>query len=128
MATSSTCLTLAIFVVFGTLIYNTNQVSGQCGGSLPALISECSKFVQKSGPNIPPSPGCCAAIRSFDVPCACKLITKEATKFVSVPKAVSVARSCGVKLPAGMQCGGKIFFFHLIWKCLFQPIVDNTYS
>lgn len=111
MAATSTCLTLTILVVFGTLIYNTNNVSAQCGGSLPALISECSKFVQKSGPTIPPSPGCCAVIRSFDVPCACKMVTKETEKFVSIQKTVFVARSCGLKLPAGMQCGCKNFLF-----------------
>ncbi|XP_045821965.1 uncharacterized protein LOC123914843 [Trifolium pratense] len=101
---SNTSLALLVMII-GTLIYNTNNVSAQCGGSLPTLISECSKFVQKTGPPIPPSPGCCAAIRSFDIPCACKLITKEVEKFVSVPKTIAVARSCGLKLPAGMQCG-----------------------
>ena len=114
MATSSSCLTLTILFVFGTLIYNKNQVSAQCGGSLPDLISQCSKFVEKSGPNIPPSPGCCTAMRSFDVPCACNLITKEMEKFVSVQKAISVARSCGLKVPAGMQCGCKIFHLFLV--------------
>ncbi|WJX44987.1 hypothetical protein P8452_31908 [Trifolium repens] len=102
MTMSSTSLAIMVMIV-GTLIYNTDNVSAQCGGSLPTLISECSKFVEKAGPTIPPSPGCCAAIRSFNVPCACKLVTKEVEKFVSVPKTIFVARSCGLKLPA--QCG-----------------------
>ncbi|KAJ1420636.1 Bifunctional inhibitor/plant lipid transfer protein/seed storage helical domain [Sesbania bispinosa] len=105
MATTSTWLTLAMLVVCGSLIYNTNQVSGQCGGSLPALISQCSQFVQKPGPMIPPSPGCCAELRHLDIPCACKLVTKSVEKYVSIPKVIFVARSCGLNLPPGMQCG-----------------------
>lgn len=110
MASGSTFLTLAILVVAGTMIYNTNQVSAQCGGSVPELISECSKFVQKNGPNIPPSPGCCAALKRFNIPCACKLIDKDIERLVNVPKAIFVARSCGLNLPAGMHCGCKIFY------------------
>ncbi|XP_058735165.1 uncharacterized protein LOC131607157 [Vicia villosa] len=103
MAATSTCLTLTILVVFGTLFYNTNNVSAQCG--FTALIHKCSKFVETPGPTIPPSPECCAAIKSFDLPCACKLFTKESEKFVSIQKTIFVARSCGLKVPPGMQCG-----------------------
>lgn len=111
MATSSiNCLSLAMLVIFGTLIYNTNEVSAQCGGSFPALVSQCSKFVQKSGPSIPPSPGCCAVIRTFDISCGCKLVTKEVERLVSIPKVIFVARSCGLNIPPGLQCGCKIFY------------------
>ncbi|KAL2329191.1 hypothetical protein Fmac_022618 [Flemingia macrophylla] len=109
MASSSTYhLTLALLVVVGCLVYNTKEVSGQCGGSVTDLVSQCSQFVQKSGPFIKPSRGCCTVLRKFNVPCACKLITKEVASLVSVPKAVFVARSCGLNLPAGMHCGAVV--------------------
>ncbi|XP_020214171.1 uncharacterized protein LOC109798352 [Cajanus cajan] len=105
MASGSSYLRLAMLVVVGCLVYNTKEVSGQCGGSLADLISECAEFVQKSGPVVRPSPGCCAVLKRFDVPCACKLITREVTNLVSIPKVIFVARSCGLNLPPGMQCG-----------------------
>lgn len=37
MASPSTYLTLAVLVVVGSLIYNTNEVSGQCGGSVKII-------------------------------------------------------------------------------------------
>ncbi|TKY67799.1 Bifunctional inhibitor/plant lipid transfer protein/seed storage helical domain [Spatholobus suberectus] len=105
MASASTYLTFAMLVVAGSLIYNTKEVSAQCGGSVSDLVAQCSQFVQKSGPFIRPSPGCCAVLKKFNVPCACKLVTKEVANLVSVPKAIFVARSCGLNLPPGMQCG-----------------------
>ncbi|KAL2329192.1 hypothetical protein Fmac_022619 [Flemingia macrophylla] len=99
-------LRLAIMlVVVGCLVYNTKEVSGQCGGSVTDIISECSQFVQKTGPVVRPSPGCCVELRKLDVPCACKLVTKEVENLVSISKVFFVARSCGLNLPPGMQCG-----------------------
>lgn len=109
MATDRSYLNLAILVVVGCLICNTKEVSGQCGGSLTDLITQCQQYVQKTGPTIRPSAACCTVLRKFNVPCACKLITKEVANLVSIPKAVFVARSCGLNLPPGMQCGGNNF-------------------
>ncbi|KAK7258115.1 hypothetical protein RIF29_32567 [Crotalaria pallida] len=97
-----------ILVVVRSIIYNTNQVSAQCGGDLPNLISQCSQFVQKNGPKVPPSPGCCAVLKTFDIKCACQLIPRDVEKYISIPKAIFVARSCGLNLPAGTKCGRKI--------------------
>ncbi|KAG4993801.1 hypothetical protein AAZX31_11G094100 [Glycine max] len=105
MASYSTYLSLAILVVAGSLMYNTKEVSAQCGGSLTDLIAQCSQYVQKSGPQIKPSAACCAVLRKFNVQCACKLITKQVASLVSIPKAVFVARTCGFNLPPGMHCG-----------------------
>ncbi|XP_057456745.1 uncharacterized protein LOC130747743 [Lotus japonicus] len=106
MATTlSTSLAMAILLVVASLMCNTTQVSAQCGANVGDLISQCEKFVQKAGPTIPPSPGCCAVLKNVNVPCACRLITKDVEKLVSVPKAIFVARSCGLNVPAGMQCG-----------------------
>ncbi|ESW03561.1 hypothetical protein PHAVU_011G024000 [Phaseolus vulgaris] len=105
MGSGSTYLGLATLVVAGCLMCNTKEVSAQCGGSVPDLISQCSEYGQKTGPKIKPSAACCAVLREFNVACACKLITKEVASLVSIPKVVFVARSCGLNLPPGMQCG-----------------------
>ncbi|KAK7411765.1 hypothetical protein VNO78_03203 [Psophocarpus tetragonolobus] len=98
-------LTIAMLVVVGYLVCNTRDVLGQCGGSVSDAIAQCSQYVQKSGPIIRPSATCCAVLRKFNVPCVCKLITKEVASLVSIPKAVFVGRTCGLNLPPGMQCG-----------------------
>ncbi|KAK7264069.1 hypothetical protein RJT34_31672 [Clitoria ternatea] len=98
-------LRLVILVVIGLLTYNTEKVSGQCGGNVPDIVSKCSQFVEKSGAVVPPSAECCAVLRNIDVPCICKLVTREVEKLVSIPKAIFVARSCGLNVPPGMQCG-----------------------
>ncbi|CAJ1933947.1 unnamed protein product [Sphenostylis stenocarpa] len=105
MGSGSTYVTVAVLVVAGCLMCNTKEVSAQCGVSVNDLVSQCSKYVQKTGPMIKPSAACCAVVRKIDVPCACKLITKEVASLISIPKSVFVGRSCGLNLPPGMQCG-----------------------
>ncbi|KAL4327464.1 hypothetical protein AHAS_Ahas13G0102700 [Arachis hypogaea] len=107
MRNISTLLSLATIVVACSIIYNTEKVSGQCGGSVPALISECGQYVQKSGPKVPPSAECCSELLKLDVPCACNFVTKDVVNLISVPKALFIAHYCGMKLTPGMQCGGK---------------------
>ncbi|KAI4306745.1 hypothetical protein L6164_029998 [Bauhinia variegata] len=117
MASARICLTLAILTVAGTLMFNNNNnlVSAQCGANIPALISQCSQFVQMGGPQIPPSQACCAVVQPINVPCACKLVTKDVEKYVDPIKAVFVARHCGLTIKPGMRCGCKIFLFlHLL--------------
>lgn len=128
MASYSTYLSLAILVVAGSLMYNTKEVSAQCGGSLTDLIAQCSQYVQKSGPQIKPSAACCAVLRKFNVQCACKLITKEVASLVSIPKAVFVARTCGFNLPPGMHCGGNTLLPCIAPLILFNYIYPfNSY-
>ncbi|MED6139831.1 hypothetical protein PIB30_087650 [Stylosanthes scabra] len=106
MGNSRNLLRLAsIVIACSIIIYNTEKVSGQCGGSVPALISECGQYVQKAGPQVPPSQGCCSELLKFNVPCACNLITEDVANLISVDKAVFVADYCGWKLTPGMQCG-----------------------
>lgn len=110
MASPRICLSLAIMVIAGTLIcsHNVAMVSAQCGGSVPDLIVQCGQFVKKTGPTIPPSSGCCSVLKKFDIKCACNtLITKDVVKLISVPKAVFVARYCGLNVKSGMKCGRK---------------------
>ncbi|MED6146511.1 hypothetical protein PIB30_035127 [Stylosanthes scabra] len=100
-------LRLASIVIACSIIYDTERVSvsGQCGGSVPALISECGQYVQKTGPQVPPSQGCCSELLQFNVPCACNLVTKDVANLISVNKVVFVAHYCGWGLTPGMQCG-----------------------
>ncbi|XP_021279266.1 protein LIM1-like [Herrania umbratica] len=98
-------LTLAILVIAGTLVCANHGVSAQCQTSIPSLISQCSKYVKASGPEIPPSQGCCDVIKDVDIPCLCKLVTPEVEKLVSMKKVVFVARTCGLTVQPGMKCG-----------------------
>ncbi|XP_054797609.1 uncharacterized protein LOC129302746 [Prosopis cineraria] len=104
---NSRSLALTFCVVIGIIMLcNFYCASAQCGGTpIADLISQCSQFVQPSGPKVNPSPACCTAMKGADIPCLCKLVTKEVEKMVSMEKVVYVARTCGKDVPAGMQCG-----------------------
>ena len=102
---------VAIFTVAAVFQFS-GQVSGaqHCGMNtniLGQLVSQCEKYVLKSGPKIRPSPGCCAVVKKVDVPCVRKFVTKQIEEIVSIEKMVYVARSCGIKISAGTKCGSK---------------------
>ncbi|XP_015571195.1 uncharacterized protein LOC8274341 [Ricinus communis] len=98
---------MAMLVMVGTQVLSDKKVSAQCEGKvpLPQLISKCYKFVEKPGPKVPPSQGCCQVVKKADIPCACKLVTSEIEKIVSMEKVVYVARTCGVEVKPGLKCG-----------------------
>ncbi|XP_024018548.1 uncharacterized protein LOC21385155 [Morus notabilis] len=104
-------LAMAIFVITGTLMVgNYHSVSAEsCKIDVPGLVLQCSKYVSKSGPKIPPSLGCCSVVKTINVPCACNLLTKDVEKMVDMEKAVYVVRTCGLDVPKGMKCGSKNF-------------------
>lgn len=101
------CLVLVVLMIAGTLIFGDIQVSAQCGGSIPNLVAQCSSFVGVKGPKIPPSTGCCWAVKSADIPCVCSLVTPDIEKLISMEKVVFVARTCGINVPPGKKCGSK---------------------
>ncbi|KAH9790039.1 AAI domain-containing protein [Citrus sinensis] len=105
MASLVTRLVLAMVVIAGTLMFGNVRVSAQCGGSIPQLVAQCSQFVKKEGPQIPPSSGCCSAVKAADVPCVCALVTPAIEKIISMEKVVYVARTCGVTVKPGTKCG-----------------------
>lgn len=107
MASLVTRLVLAMVVIAGTLMFGNVQVSAQCGGSIPQLVAQCSQFVKKEGPKIPPSPGCCSVVKAADVPCVCTLVTPAIEKLISMEKVVYVARTCGVTVKPGTKCGSE---------------------
>ncbi|XP_050224875.1 uncharacterized protein LOC126674472 [Mercurialis annua] len=100
-------LVMTMLVILGTLILNDRKVSAQCEGKVPIsdLISQCSKFVQKTGPKIAPSQQCCQVVKNAEIPCVCKLVTSAIEKIVSMEKVVYVARTCGVEVQPGFKCG-----------------------
>ncbi|EEF48944.1 uncharacterized protein LOC8274340 [Ricinus communis] len=98
-------LIIAMLVVVGIEICSNNRVVGQCESKIPNLQAQCSKFVQKPGPKIHPSEACCKAVKSVDMLCICKHITKEVENIISTEKVVYVARTCGLTLKPGTKCG-----------------------
>lgn len=107
MASVVTRSVLAIVVIVGTLMFGNVPVSAQCGGSIPQLVAQCSQFVKKDGPKIPPSPGCCSVMKAADIPCVCGLVTPDIEKLISMEKVVYVARTCGVTVNPGTKCGSE---------------------
>ncbi|GMH15728.1 hypothetical protein Nepgr_017569 [Nepenthes gracilis] len=99
---------LALYVV-ATMNGDAMVANGQCQGDLEALITRCGTFVQKLGPKVPPSPSCCAVVKTVDVACACSHITEEVGQMISLEKAVYCAAYCGKPLPHGSKCGRKFF-------------------
>ncbi|CAK7339398.1 unnamed protein product [Dovyalis caffra] len=97
---------LATFAVTGILISSNNVALGQeCHGDLQGLITQCLNYVQRLGPQTDPSPQCCNAIKTVDVPCVCKYITKDIEAILDMAKVAHVTESCGLPLPHGTKCG-----------------------
>lgn len=95
------------FMICLTLLYTatTNTVSAQCQGDFQGLIQQCSRYVQKAGPEIKPSNECCNLVRDVDLPCVCEHVTSEAERIISMRKATFVAGFCGKPLAHGTKCG-----------------------
>ncbi|KAH7511331.1 hypothetical protein FEM48_ZijujUnG0023900 [Ziziphus jujuba var. spinosa] len=99
------CLSLTVFLMAVILAMGNSGVRAQCEASIPSLIAECQQYVSKTGPKIRPSAGCCSVVKDLDIPCVCKMVTKEVERLVSMEKVVFVGRSCGLKIAKGTKCG-----------------------
>ncbi|CAI0395817.1 unnamed protein product [Linum tenue] len=77
----------------------------ECAGDMQGVIVECARFVQKTGPVTNPSPQCCSALRTLDIPCLCSRVPPELTAIVDMNKVFHVASFCAIHLPAGTKCG-----------------------
>jgi hypothetical protein len=105
------CLVLAMLIFAGILISSNHRVMAQsCQANALGLVSQCEKYVRKSGPKAKPSWGCCAVVKIVDVTCVCKLVSKEIEDAIDMEKVVYVARSCGKKIASGTKCGSKLTF------------------
>ncbi|KAG6760987.1 hypothetical protein POTOM_034175 [Populus tomentosa] len=94
-----------------------HKVSAQCGGSFFDIEARCSQFVHKTGPETPPSLGSCQVIKTLNVNCVCLFVTPQVEAMISMEKVVYVARTCGVTVRAGTQCG-KLSFL----QCQFSKV------
>ncbi|CAN0901829.1 hypothetical protein LINGRAHAP2_LOCUS21632 [Linum grandiflorum] len=98
-------LTVILVLICTSTLQHQASAQSYCNADLSSLMSQCWKYVQKSGSKSAPSPGCCTAIKPVDLACACPYISKSVEGYVSMDKVVYVARSCGKNLVAGTKCG-----------------------
>lgn len=105
------CFSFAILMFAGILISGNEQVMGKsCEDDVLGLVSQCEKYVRRSGPQVKPSWGCCEVVKTVDVPCVCNLVNKDIEKVIDMAKVVYVARSCGKTVAPGTKCGSKLSF------------------
>ena len=115
MAISITPFTFfALLMCSFAMILSNKVVSAQCSGDMQGLMEQCARYVQKSGPPIPPSTSCCAVVKNADLACICSHITNEVEGIISMEKAAFIAQVCGKPLFHGTRCGSKIFDDSLI--------------
>lgn len=100
-------LVLAWLLAVGARFLGDHKVSAQCGGSFVDIEVQCSQFVHKTGPKTPPSLGCCQVVKTLNVNCVCRFVTPQVEAMISMEKVVYVARTCGLTVRAGTQCGSK---------------------
>lgn len=89
---------------------NEGVMGKSCEGDVLGLVSQCEKYVRRSGPEVKPSWGCCAVVKTVDVACVCKLVNKDIEQVIDMQKVVYVARSCGKTVAPGTNCGSKFSF------------------
>lgn len=106
-STKTHALVLAWLLAVGARFLGDHKVSAQCGGSFVDIEAQCSQFVHKTGPKTPPSLGCCQVVKTLNVNCVCRFVTPQVEAMISMEKVVYVARTCGVTVRAGTQCGSK---------------------
>ncbi|KAK9051640.1 hypothetical protein SSX86_028268 [Deinandra increscens subsp. villosa] len=87
---------------------NKNMASAQCAGDMQGLMEQCARYVQKSGPMIQPSAGCCDVVKKVDLPCVCSHITTQVEGVISMEKAAFIAQACGKPLAHGTHCGSYV--------------------
>lgn len=121
-------MTYLIMLLFTNMIVVT---SAQCQGDFQGLVQECSKYVQKPGPQQSPSQGCCKVIKNVDLPCVCQHVTSQVEKIISMQKAAFVTASCGMPLAHGTKCGSKklynqSFFFWLLFFCVLIVCISEV--
>lgn len=112
--------TIQLMLVCTSMIFFTTA-SAQCQGDFQGLIQQCSRFVQRPGPQQSPSQGCCNVVRDVDLPCVCQHVTTQVEKIISMQKAAFVSASCGKPLAHGTKCGSNNInpiLYYLIKCCL----------
>ncbi|KAL8264291.1 hypothetical protein R6Q59_022421 [Mikania micrantha] len=96
------------FVIFVCSFGGNKMASAQCAGDMQALMEQCARYVQKSGPMVQPSLACCGVVKNVDLACVCNHITTEVEGVISMEKAAFIAQSCGKPLARGTHCGSYV--------------------
>ncbi|KAF9592414.1 hypothetical protein IFM89_014904 [Coptis chinensis] len=95
-------IAIAIFVILAS----SNQVlAADCEADVPDLITQCTQYVAKAGPKVPPSSECCQVVKRVDIPCICSHIPSTIELIISMDKVVYVAGQCGRPVAHGFKCG-----------------------
>ena len=105
MAKSSS--SLMVLAIVATLLGVAYGLATVCQGDMQGLITRCAVYVQKGTPVADPSPTCCSAVKTVDIPCVCQKITKEVETVVDMDKVFRLASYCGRPLAHGTKCGSK---------------------
>ncbi|XP_057440484.1 non-specific lipid transfer protein GPI-anchored 31-like [Lotus japonicus] len=105
-------LAFAMLVLASTILVleKVPGISAQlvCKGNLTAIMTQCTSFVKKEGPKIPPSSACCETLKDVDIPCLCQHIPGPIMSHISMEKALYVGKTCGAEVPSGTKCGSYI--------------------
>lgn len=102
------CLRLAAEFAFMVILLAAGlDLAGaqECEGDPQALAEQCGAFVQKVGPRMDPSGGCCRVIKGTDVGCVCQHLPREIEQMLDMEKVVYVTTFCGKPLSHGSKCG-----------------------
>ncbi|WJX64786.1 hypothetical protein P8452_49522 [Trifolium repens] len=97
------CLGFATLMLTASILMLGISAQRECGGNYSAQATECLKYVEKEGPQIPPSEACCEASKGANETCYCQYLSNYEN--ISIEKALYVARYCGVQDIPTDKCG-----------------------
>lgn len=107
MAALVAAVLLAVAVVVAMVVVVRAKDQTCQSVDLHGLANLCGRFVQKTGPMMDPSPGCCDVInKGTDVMCVCQHLPKNIEQMLDMGKVAYVAQFCGKPLPRGVKCSG----------------------
>ncbi|KAK2400564.1 hypothetical protein P8452_07487 [Trifolium repens] len=98
------CLGFATLMLTASILMLGISAQSECGGNFGGIATDCRSYVEKEGPQTPPSDACCKALNGADFTCYCKYISNYEA-FISIEKALYVARYCGVQNIPTDKCG-----------------------
>jgi hypothetical protein len=102
------CLGFATLMLIASIFVLGISAQSECGGDFSAIKTQCRSYISKSGPKIPPSEACCAALKGADVSCYCKYLTPVIELIISIEKVIYVAQTCKASNIPKDKCGSKL--------------------
>jgi hypothetical protein len=121
------CLGFATLMLTASILMLGISAQFNCGGNFLGIASDCRSYVEKEGPQTPPSEACCEALKGADFKCYCDNITPY-EGMISIEKALYVARYCQVQNIPTDKCGSKLIsLFFLILKILISFVLEKKW-